>query len=79
MIYHGRVKNGVVVIDSPVPLPEDAEVEVALKVPPVPAEPHSTAIGTWAEVFADVIGKAEGLPSDASHNHDHYLYGTPKR
>jgi hypothetical protein len=24
-------------------------------------------------------GKAEGLPEDLADQHDHYLYGTPKR
>ena len=26
-----------------------------------------------------VAGTAEGLPPDLAENHDHYLYGTPKR
>ena len=34
---------------------------------------------TLAERLAGVIGKAKGLPSDASLNHDHYLYGLPKK
>ena len=25
------------------------------------------------------VGKAQGLPEDAAHNHDHYLYGLPKK
>ena len=32
-----------------------------------------------AERLARVIGKAKGLPPDASLNHDHYLYGLPKK
>ena len=72
MTYRGRVKNGVVVLASPAELPEGAEVEVSL-VDPQQDEP------TWAEVFKDVIGKAEGLPADSSINHDHYLYGTSKK
>jgi hypothetical protein len=32
-----------------------------------------------AERLANVVGKATGLPPDASVNHDHYLYGVPKR
>jgi ribosomal protein L18 len=32
-----------------------------------------------ASVLLKYAGKAAGLPSDASRNHDHYLYGTPKR
>ena len=72
MTYRGRVRNGVVVLENPAALPEGAEVEVTptseKDLPP-----------TWAEVFKDIIGKAEGLPSDSSINHDHYLYGTPKK
>ena len=72
MSYRGRVKNGVIVLDPPASLPEGAEVEVL---------PQSEDLSepTWAEVFQDIIGKAEGLPADASINHDHYLYGTPKK
>ncbi len=32
-----------------------------------------------AERLAPFIGKAKGLPPDASVNIDHYLYGLPKR
>ncbi|NUN98606.1 MAG: hypothetical protein HUU16_20820 [Candidatus Omnitrophica bacterium] len=31
------------------------------------------------EHYRDVIGTAKGLPPDAAVNHDHYLYGMPKR
>jgi hypothetical protein len=34
---------------------------------------------TLADIFAAVIGKAEGLPQDMAEQHDHYLYGTPKQ
>jgi hypothetical protein len=72
MTYRGKVKNGVVVLDPPAVLPEGAEVQIiSTNGEPLPP--------TWAEVFKDVIGKAEGLPADSSINHDHYLYGTPKR
>ncbi len=72
MTYRGRVKNGVIVLDEPMTLPEGAEVEVSATSPDL-SEP------TWAEVFKDLIGKAEGLPPDSSINHDHYLYGAPKK
>jgi hypothetical protein len=70
--YRGKVKNGVIVLDAPASLPEGAEVEVS---------PTKTGQEppTWAEVFKDVIGKAEGLPPDSSINHDHYLYGARKK
>jgi hypothetical protein len=31
------------------------------------------------DVFERFAGKAEGLPPDLAENHDHYLYGTPKK
>jgi hypothetical protein len=31
------------------------------------------------EIFKSVIGKATNLPQDAAYQHDHYLYGTPKK
>lgn len=30
-------------------------------------------------VLQEFAGAAKGLPSDLAANHDHYLYGTPKR
>ena len=72
MTFRGRFKNGVVVLDPPATLPDGCEVDVTI------AEGQALA-PTWAEVFKDVIGKAEGLPSDSSINHDHYLYGAPKK
>jgi hypothetical protein len=72
MTYRGHVKKGVIVLNAPAELPEGAEVEVRVS-EPVSAE------ATWAEVFRDVIGQAEGLPTDSSINHDHYLYGAHKK
>jgi hypothetical protein len=72
MTYRGRVQNGVIVLDPSVSLPEGAEVEVQ----PLQAE---TSPPTWAEVLKDIVGKAEGLPSDMARNHDHYLHRAPKR
>ena len=73
MTYRGRVRNGVIILDPPANLPEGAEVEV------LSADDDESSGPTWAEVFKEVIGKAEGLPADSSINHDHYLYGTPKK
>jgi hypothetical protein len=72
MTYRGRVKNGVIVLDPPATLPDGAEVEVS--------PTSSESLGpTWSEVFKDIVGKAEGLPTDMARNHDHYLHGAPKR
>lgn len=76
MTYKGHVENGAIVLDDPVKLPEGAiirfEIETALEQP-------KESIPTLAERYADFIGKAVGLPEDAAENHDHYLYGLPKR
>ncbi len=68
MTYRGTVRNGMVVLEEGAVLPEGQVVEV------LPAEGP-----TWAEILKDFVGKAEGLPPDAARNHDHYLYGAPKK
>ncbi len=78
MTYRGRVQNGVVVLSDPRALPDGTEVRVS----PVTRSParKSRARGrTLAERLLKHAGKAKGLPADLAANHDHYLYGTPKR
>lgn len=70
MLYRGRIKNGVVVFEEDVPLPEGTEVRVR-------------AVGpgggkTLADRFRDVIGSIADLPADMARNHDHYIHGTAK-
>ena len=72
MTYRGHVKKGVIVLDPPAQLPEGAEVEVR-------TAGQISADATWADVFREVIGQADGLPADSSVNHDSYLYGAPKK
>lgn len=72
MTYHGHVRNGVIVLDRPVELPEGAEVTVQ----PVSED---RSVPTLNERLKDVIGIAEGLPADMAENHDHYIHGAPKR
>jgi hypothetical protein len=71
MPYRGRVKNGVIVLDDAVELPEGTPVNVE------PTE--AKAIPTLAEQLQDVIGIVTDMPSDMAENHDHYIHGTPKR
>jgi len=76
MTYRGMVKDGVIVLDDPAELPDGAEVNVTLvEVPPEVPEDEGP---TLYERLEPVIGKAKGLPPDASKNVDHYLYGHPK-
>ena len=72
MTYKGRVKNGVVVLDEPSALPEGAEVRVE---PVVNVEEFKK----FREAFLKFAGIMEDMPPDMAENHDHYLYGTPKK
>jgi len=77
MVYRGHVKDGVVVLDGWVKLPEGAEVKVHL-LTEAPGEAADEEIPTLYERLEPFVGKAPGLPPDASVNLDHYLYGVPK-
>lgn len=68
MTYTGHVKNGVIVLDDQAALPEGTEVIVTMP-------SNSVSQSTIAERLRNVIGKAEGLPPDASTRVDEYLYG----
>jgi hypothetical protein len=74
MTYKGTIRNGVVVLQGNVSLPENAEVNVELVGQTGPKQPPS-----WAEVFKDVIGSVDDMPSDMAENHDHYIHGTEKK
>jgi hypothetical protein len=76
MTFTGHIQNGQVVFDAPVPLPDGTEVRVT------PAEPPAALADrpkTLAERWAGIAGMTVDLPEDAAAQHDHYLYGTPKR
>jgi hypothetical protein len=78
MTYRGRVRNGVVVLEDGAALPEGTVVKVEqLEQPPAP--PPSAPDGGWAQELLKLAGIAQGLPADLARNHDHYLYGTPRR
>ena len=72
MTYQGHIESGKVVFDKPAPLKEGARVRVELFLDEHAAEilPSGRSL---AEELASVIGKAKGLSSDISENHDTYL------
>jgi hypothetical protein len=78
MTFRGHVENGVIRLEHAPALPEGAEVEVRLLVESSP-KTGDEEIPSLYDRLKDLVGKAEGLPPDASVNHDHYLYGLPKR
>lgn len=77
MTYQGHIRNGAIVLDGAVPLPEGAAVRVDVAL--LNDETECQRYPTLAERLGPFIGAAEGLPADAALNHDHYLYGVPKK
>ena len=76
MTMRGHIKNGAVVLDEPVKLPDGVDVEVDVR---LVVEQTDTESGpTWGEVFRDLAGSVQGLPSDLAENHDHYIRGAAK-
>ena len=71
MTYRGHIKNGQILLDDSVALPEGAEVNVEVV---ENGEPKPTI---WDKLRA-IAGTVEG-PEDWAENHDHYIHGTPKR
>jgi hypothetical protein len=75
MSLEGHIENGVVVFDEPVSLPDGTPVRVEI------VEGRGTAerTGHFLNHYKNVIGTVTDLPPDAALNHDHYLYGLPKK
>jgi len=78
MVYDGHVEKGVVVVDSPVALPDGVRVKVEV-IPPVNESASDESSPTLLEQLAPLVGAAKGLPPDLARNHDHYLHGQPKQ
>ncbi len=71
MTLEGRIENGAIVLEPPIKLPEGARVRVEI---------ISTSTGpTLFDRIGHLAGKAKHLPPDAAEQHDHFLYGTPKK
>ena len=59
---------------SPVDLEPNTSYRISIE---LPSEPTAEAPGAWAELEA-LAGSVEA-PEDWAREHDHYLYGSPKR
>ncbi len=71
MVYQGRVRNGVVVLEGGVKLPEGTAVKVET-IDASPSEQSEDRLYRLAELAVPT-----GTP-DLALNVDHYLYGHPK-
>jgi len=77
MALEGRIHDGTVVFDQPVPLAEGTLVRVEPVKDVAAAEKSEPK--TLLEIMGDFVGAIDDLPSDFAEQHDHYLYGTPKK
>jgi hypothetical protein len=75
MTYRAHIRNGVAVLDDAVTLGEGT----AVLIEPIETTAAAGKAGSIAELLRDVAGKGQGLPADGSTQHDHYIYGSPKR
>jgi predicted DNA-binding antitoxin AbrB/MazE fold protein len=68
LTIHATYENGVLKPIEPLALDEGAEVELIVMTPLPEDDPLDAVIG---------IGKSGR--TDGAENHDHYIYGTPRR
>jgi hypothetical protein len=79
MTLQGQVKNGTIVFDPPVVLPEGAAVRIELVESTNDTAAKLDGNGqTLGEKLLTYAGKAKGLPADLARCHDHYIHGTPR-
>jgi hypothetical protein len=71
MSITATVENNTIKLPSGVNLPDGTTVRIQ----PL-TEPAAQAFGSR---YAKFIGAVKDAPPDLAANHDHYLYGTPKR
>jgi hypothetical protein len=72
----------VLVPDEPVELPKGTPLVVHVEVPKPKKpkrHPKKQADQSLWQKFADNVVESDNLPPDLAHQHDHYLYGTPKK
>jgi len=80
MTVRGHVQNGVVVLDDPTALPDGAEVSVrALSARGRSGRTTGEHGRPARKRLTGIVGIVKDAPPDLAENHDHYLYGSPKR
>lgn len=78
---HAIYENGLFRPMTPVELPENCEVEITIRAEiesPRVGESRRRPLSELAEISSRTPDNPD-LPSDLAAQHDHYLYGTPKR
>ena len=80
MVIHAVYENGVFRPMEPVELPDTCQVKLIVSEEPL-AKSQSVTTAPLAKLAAIASQHAENpnLPTDLARQHDHYLYGSPKR
>ena len=79
MTFTGHVEDGKIVFPLPIPVPDGTRVKVEAEgTSAVSSSPETAKRTMLLDHYRDVVGTVE-LPTDAASQHDHYLYGSPKR
>ncbi len=75
--FKGHSDGKVIVPDEPVDLPKDQPLTVVVET----EEPEETGEElSFLKLAREISEKFKGVyPEDLAENHDHYLYGRPKR
>ena len=76
MSITATIKNGVIQLPAGFDLPDGTEVTIETKEPIGIVEKSTQSFG---ERYSEFIGCIHSGVGDLADNHDHHLYGTPKR
>ena len=81
MTYRAKMENGQVVFQDGIKPAEGVELRVDVVQTASTAQPPPQTKPTLSETLLSLAGMMDDptLPEDGSINHDHYIYGTPKR
>jgi hypothetical protein len=76
----GHVAHGQIVLNQPLNLPEGMAVDVVVTAKNVSNSVDDLSGSPLREQLKGFLEhQVDDLPPDAAENHDHYLYGTPKK
>ena len=73
MTIHAIIKEGKIVPTEPLSFADGTEVTIT------PREQENQEPTNLTDLLQKFVGVIDNLPSDLSTNHDHYLYGVPKK
>lgn len=75
MTYYGRLHNGTIIPESDLGLPDGSRVRIE----PIASAGVTPALLDPFDTLGNDAVDAPCLPVDLAAEHDHYIYGTPKR